>query len=1449
MSKHIVSVGDGEALVNVTTETPQIENLPFVNDDYCVTVMATRNNSDTITETTAESWVSISNHNTGLNGSSRVFAKITDGTENNPTFTVSGAATDLLWTTSVFRGLQATTEAGTVIATATSNGNDDQVTFPTVDTTGFDNAVILYIITTELRERKWFISNNIKQELNVDNDSSGTSAGVSIGWYVQQTGGTTASNVVAMSGGNVVDYTLHVIALKNDGNDDIGGQCDPAIHPATLVHPLFNNFNNHFAGDLQDSGERFNDPSTIITNLEDPSTGVATIRQATNGIANVGFTETNYGSPNYSGFNINSTGFWNDVNINGTKLVGTHDFTNSVFSIMLFSSGVGTYTWANDGAFWVGFLNGNLTDGAAATFRLAASDTVVRPTNGIFPYIFDTSSSGNYQTHTGGTGLLDLSVVNRLAVAMIPLANLQAAFGWLNKLEYFTLISGSTTTPATLGDASDHTVKVGLRTIQNQSGQSTSQFYTTQSVQLGNGGTNVCIIKLTGQACGFPSAFDSDTKFVHGNVEPGAFEFLLKAGASDNFDLSGFTLDCGDNHKFSIDPAYSTSATATFSGMQVISGDITLNDVGFAIAGLTFTNPLEITKNDCDLSGGSCVITGCTETRAISVSTQAELDEIAAVSFTDNSNIAITITGDQTALTIGEDMFFSGNVTDVEYTGATNLTLTVPVSSNSLTTTLQSGAGTITLDTPAISYTVTSTEAGSLIQIFDNLTQTVLASTTGTSLSHEYTGTPTFSSVVQKAGFLPQRRTSILMDGSNFTSAYTLVADPVYDSGHGLTYTTDFSWASNQLTVPTFGPTVRQVWSGLIDAFIAETSLRNTAFNIQMNGPNSMFLIEDAEGATDGDIENMTDGGVRYIDTVPAATAEWFGVQSISGTTPTGTGEYQLTDGSATTDARASGDFDELIKMFGDASHGNFDTRTHAVLKFQINGYRESRVDVLNTYGISTLEPTLYVVAMDPQAIDMTIGDPAISITIVDHTGAPLSVGGKDFDFEIQDNATNSGIDIERELNYNLSLDAVYEGRDPFNWPPMVGQLGGSFETLQGIVEGISGNHGIYVSRSAADHPDFVQFQSNDGTYYVPITLANVSAPNLTAGRVQVCNVTGATASAWAATTAYSLGDYVLRTTGKGTELGDGVFFVCTTAGTSGGSEPTFDVAADGNTTADGTVVWTTRPAEFDNDTVVAGYSNSWIDGEHFAAGDVIRLRWADSDDLEIETTGIATSDGTTTFLDTPVDDEVYDTYGLDGSTITKFAADYVDIEVDLIVGTNFAASEFYAWWKFNLISEEGIRIFFGGITAVDAANIRTNNDDVNIFWDNDTSSNVYQTDNIRLFRTDEAYPVKDPTTGGGGIDVVWRDKVFVVSTGGSALEPSEKIELTAAAASLKAADTLETGVQVDEALRLILAEAAGKVSVSGSTVAFRDQADTKDRIAATTDANGQRTSITTDTS
>lgn len=68
--------------------------------------------------------------------------------------------------------------------------------------------------------------------------------------------------------------------------------------------------------------------------------------------------------------------------------------------------------------------------------------------------------------------------------------------------------------------------------------------------------------------------------------------------------------------------------------------------------------------------------------------------------------------------------------------------------------------------------------------------------------------------------------------------------------------------------------------------------------------------------------------------------------------------------------------------------------------------------------------------------------------------------------------------------------------------------------------------------------------------------------------------------------------------------------------------------------------------------------------------------------------------------------------------------------------------------------------------------------------------------------------------------------------------------------ALLDRADAVETSWTPRQALRIILAALAGKASgLDTTSVVFRNVADTKDRITATVDANGNRTAVTLDAS
>ena len=96
--------------------------------------------------------------------------------------------------------------------------------------------------------------------------------------------------------------------------------------------------------------------------------------------------------------------------------------------------------------------------------------------------------------------------------------------------------------------------------------------------------------------------------------------------------------------------------------------------------------------------------------------------------------------------------------------------------------------------------------------------------------------------------------------------------------------------------------------------------------------------------------------------------------------------------------------------------------------------------------------------------------------------------------------------------------------------------------------------------------------------------------------------------SAWAASTAFAVGDIRRATTVQAT----GLWFRCTTAGTSGSSEPNWPTES-GNTTTDNTVTWTAFPSVYEelsvfNPSAIIELFELRLDNNLHGSSDI--LRW-----------------------------------------------------------------------------------------------------------------------------------------------------------------------------------------------------------------------------------------------
>ena len=207
-----------------------------------------------------------------------------------------------------------------------------------------------------------------------------------------------------------------------------------------------------------------------------------------------------------------------------------------------------------------------------------------------------------------------------------------------------------------------------------------------------------------------------------------------------------------------------------------------------------------------------------------------------------------------------------------------------------------------------------------------------------------------------------------------------------------------------------------------------------------------------------------------------------------------------------------------------------------------------------------------------------------------------------------------------------------------------------------------------------------------------------------------------------------------------------------------------------------------TTATELYNDIVNAtSYATTYVEAASITEGDEIRVRLT----YQVGTTAYTPFEAVTaasasgwSVKGAQAIDSIYANTGLDGSTLTMFQADYVNNEVDMVIGQNFTGQQFYARFCHFVYTEDGIRNFVGALVAQDEANIMNDVTVLNLFLNNNTNTHIVQADNIRLYKSDGSYPVRNPTTGGGGIDVVWRDKIFLAEVPTSGLTAAESASL-----------------------------------------------------------------------
>lgn len=567
--------------------------------------------------------------------------------------------------------------------------------------------------------------------------------------------------------------------------------------------------------------------------------------------------------------------------------------------------------------------------------------------------------------------------------------------------------------------------------------------------------------------------------------------------------------------------------------------------------------------------------------------------------------------------------------------------------------------------------------AGSKIKVFTTGTDTELFSDASSSTTETWSvnssGTATVDYTIQKAGYYPIRVTGVVVTGGPdgiVSTAIQQVIDRAYVASSGLTINTNvFANTSTKKFGLTTASTGQNFYSYMIEQWIAlgdtGEAYANKQFPLVTNGPNSITCLDGWEfdlTTYSSSIANLSRDGLRYVDSSGTMTATWSAL--LSAGVPSGKQvRYEQTDGGTVQSAATTGNIDQLIQVYGDASHGNFDYRGYLVCKVQGDGLDQAEVDVIGQYG--NLEDQLYVIALAPAQNGIAAGT-VTGITITDHGASPVTWNSKSFSITITDTTGHTGEEI---LQY-------VRGLNDFDYHDLVQTNGTEFKTVRGYVYGDTGAtlKGVRVVQfdGTTSHADFNLHTADDGTAYIPpLPPAAAEATILANSRVQLFNVT------------------------TDTEI-ENIF--------------------------------------------VTGTSYSYVITSEASSGDVLRLRVCKLGREAGEAFAVWGASGATFLISQP-EDEIYTTWGIDGSTITEFSGDvtgHIYIDANDLDGAT-TKTRLGAWYSWVLTTEIGIRHFYGGVTYLSTAAIRINTDIADIMIENTNATTALRfTDlDVRLYRSD----------------------------------------------------------------------------------------------------------------
>ena len=459
---------------------------------------------------------------------------------------------------------------------------------------------------------------------------------------------------------------------------------------------------------------------------------------------------------------------------------------------------------------------------------------------------------------------------------------------------------------------------------------------------------------------------------------------LLRAGTStiDNLDdlLAAVRKDGFDNVNNLL--VYSSNPT---SGAIVVPSGVILSNTGSVLS-----------VSSSIISGNFGALTGGSQYNTITGNIEFNANMNVPSNLTINGNLntnkiatydRITVTGAMNFSVAG--VYTLDDCTINEVTNSSGGAVTINLVGGSTVTTNTDPNITILL--PPIDVTFTDLQLGSQLVVYETGTTTEKFRTNNSGTSEQwtevYTADINYDVTIQKTGLFPRRLTNKTASTIPISISINQSEDRAYQASSGLTYGTN---ANLNTTTKKFSvsvaTTVQNYYSFWIEQWISNSALRNVEFPISTFGGNS-FSFDGGYEFTSSSLQYLSRDGFRYFSN-NLVTARYAAILSqgvVAGAQP----EYQQLQNGSVTDAQNTGNVDQVIQIYGDATHGNFDYTNYLKFKVQANGYRQAEADIVPVFG--TLEEQFYVTSLNTlQISNFTTGDPQVTgLSITDNTFKP----------------------------------------------------------------------------------------------------------------------------------------------------------------------------------------------------------------------------------------------------------------------------------------------------------------------------------------------------------------------------------------------------------------------------------------------------------------------------